>query len=384
MDRVSTFLDRARSATGYDDFGSDDYHEGLERLVASIDAEARLNEQGRGLAEHQIVEFLGWRLQVEHCYAMHPEIEAEEIVAPLIGLGLPRTGSTAFGCMVAEDPAARSLRAWESSAPCPPPETATEHSDPRIAEQAARMSLMDGFAPRLKMMLPISPTAPTECQNFMAYDFKSQIFQASLRIPSYVKWLNNDADLVSTYRYVKRVLKLLQWRCPPNRWRLKNPGHILFIEALDKVFPDARYWMTHRNIAEVMPSVIDLYMELSRAFTDTLDVDYISRMNIGWTELGLRRVAAFRQNGNDHRFFDIAFAEFQSDPMVVMERFYAFLGEPLTDVARERMAAWRRDTPRDKHGRYQHDPAALGFDMAELRARFSFYDGNSGVAHSAP
>ncbi|WP_174274194.1 sulfotransferase family protein [Sphingomonas bacterium] len=383
MDKVSTLLERARLANGYDDFGSEDYREGLERLVSSIDAEARLNEQGRGFAEHQIVELLGWRLQVEHWYAIHPEIEAEEIVAPLIGLGLPRTGSTAFHCMLAEDPAVRSLRAWESSAPCPPPEAATEHSDPRIAEQAARMSFMDGLAPRLKMMLPISPTAPTECQYYMGYDFKSQIFQASLRIPAYVHWLNNDADLVPTYRYVKRILKLLQWRCPPNRWRLKNPSHILFIEALDEVFPDARYWMTHRDITKVMPSVIDLYIELSRPFTDSLDVGYISKMNIDWTDQGLHRIAAFRQNGNEDRFFDIAFSEFRHDPMPVIERLYDSLGEPLADTTRERMIAWQHNTPADKHGRYEYDPAALGFDMAELRSRFSFYDHEQGAVQPA-
>ena len=34
-------------------------------------------------------------------------------------------------------PQFRSLRLWESSSPCPPPESATEHTDPRIAETEA-------------------------------------------------------------------------------------------------------------------------------------------------------------------------------------------------------------------------------------------------------
>ena len=383
MDRITALLDRAKQANGHDNFGEESYREGLDRLVLSIDTEARLNQQGQAMADHQIVDFLGWRLQVEHWYARHPEIDEQEIVAPLIGLGLPRTGSTALSCMLGEDPAVRSIRAWESSAPCPPPETATEHSDLRIERQRAQMVYMDRLAPRLKTMLPVSPTVPMECQHFMAYDFKSQIFQASLRIPAYVAWLNQEADLVSTYRYVKRVLKLLQWRCPPNRWRLKNPSHIVFIDALDKVFPDARYWMTHRDITKVIPSVIDLYVELSRSFTDTLDVDYIAGMNIGWTELGMHRVKAFRENGNDHRFFDVDFGEFQSDPLSAIERLYAFLGEPLTDDARERMLDWRRNMPVDKHGRHEHDPAALGIDTDALRARFRFYDAAQGARAAA-
>src|SRR3546814_5780042 len=77
--------------------------------------------------------------------------------------------------------------------------------------------------PRKKAMLPSSATMPTECQTYMGYDFKSHLFQALWQVPSYAQWLNHEADLVPAYRYVKRVLKLLQWRCPPNRWRLKNP-----------------------------------------------------------------------------------------------------------------------------------------------------------------
>ena len=382
MDGTSKLLDRAKLAAGHEDFGTDSYLEGLDRLVASINAEARLNQQGEAVAEYQIVDFLSWRLKIEDWYARHPEIDAQEIVAPLIGLGLPRSGSTALSCMLAEDPSVRSIRAWESSAPCPPPEASSEHSDPRIAEQIVRMSSMDKLSPRFKTMLPVSPTSPTECQHFMAYDFKSQIFQASFRIPSYVEWLNNAAELVPTYQYVKRVLKLLQWRCPPTRWRLKNPAHSLFMGALDKVFPDARYWMTHRDITKVIPSVVDLYMELSRPYTDEVDVTYISQMNIGWTELGMHRVAAFRQSGAEGRFFDIDFAEFQSDPIATIERLYVFLGEQFTDVARERMIKWRADMPADKHGKHEYDLDALGLDMAELRSRFSFYDSTRGKARS--
>ena len=44
------------------------------------------------------------RLQIEDWYRRHPEIDDEPIDAPLIGLGLPRTGSTALSCLLGEDP----------------------------------------------------------------------------------------------------------------------------------------------------------------------------------------------------------------------------------------------------------------------------------------
>ena len=347
MSRVAALLDRARQQTGLEDFGADSFREGLDILVAALDAEAHLNELGRTAMDMQLVELLANRLQVEDWYRRHPEIEDQEVVAPLIGLGLPRTGSTALACLLGADPAARSIRNWESMWPCPPPDAATIDSDPRLIKAQASMERRARLFPRMTAMLPSTATSPTECQLFMGYDFKSQIFQAFVHIPTYVQWLNHRADLVPTYTYVKRVLKLLQWRCPPTRWRLKNPSNSLFIEALNGVFPDAHFVMTHRDVASVIPSVADLYYELHKAYADEVDLPAIGQDARNFCALGMQRMIAFREAGNDHRFFDIHFAPFQKDPFPILEALYAFLGEKLTPEARDRMEAWRRNTPRD-------------------------------------
>jgi len=373
MSKVAELLQRAQAATSLADFGDDSFREGMEILVAAIDAEARLTDVGRAAYDAQLVDLLANRLKVEHWYRLHPEIDEQEIVAPLIGLGLPRTGSSALSCMLAEDPAVRSIRGWEAQEPCPPPETATQYSDPRIAKAEAMMERRARMFPRMQMMLPSTATTPTECQTFMAYDFKSQLFQAFVHVPSYVEWLNYKADLVPTYRYVKRVLKILQWRCPPRRWRLKNPSHSLFIDALAQVFPDARFWMTHRDVANVIPSVADLYFELTKAFAEQVDKVWLGKMTADFCELGMRRMMAFRDAGNDHRFFDIYFAPFQKDPYPILTRLYAWLGEELTSTTLERMEAWRRNSPRDKHGSHTYDVAEFGIDAGQLRRRFAFY-----------
>jgi hypothetical protein len=373
MSTVAELLQRARAVTSLDDFGDAAFLEGLENLVSAIDTEARLTEFGRAAYDAQIVDLLSNRLQVEHWYRLHPEIEEQEIIAPLIGLGLPRTGSTALSCLLAEDPAVRCIRNWEAQAPCPPPEMATQRSDPRIAKAQLGIDRRNQMFPRMKAMVPSTATSPTECQTYMAYDFKSQLFQAFVQVPSYVEWLNHKADLIPTYQYVKRVLKLLQWRCPPQRWRLKNPSHSLFIDALAKVFPDARFWMTHRDVANVIPSVADLYYELTKAFSEHVDKKWLGGMTTDFCELGMRRMMAFRDAGNEPRFFDVYFGPFQKNPLPHIEKLYAFLGEELTPQAVERMQIWRRETPRDKHGDHSYDPGEFGLDPARLRQRFAFY-----------
>lgn len=383
MGRSAEILERARSVTGLDDFGEDSFREGLDKLLDSLGREARLSDSGQVGIDNMIVGLLANRLQVEHWYAKHPEIDEQEIVAPLIGLGAPRTGSTVLGCLLAEDPAVRSLRSWESASPCPPPEKATEHTDPRIAAMEEGLAYQVNLYPRMRSMLPQSATTPTECQNFMGYDFKSQLFFAFADVPSYRHWLCHEADLVPTYRYVKRVLKLLQWRCPPNRWRLKNPSHSMFIGALSEVFPDARFWMTHRKITNVISSVSDLYKEMMSAYSDDIDMHAIGQMNIEFWDTAMHRMIAFRDAGNDDRFFDIHFAPFMADPIGSVAKLYDFLGEEFTPEAQSRMETWRRNTPKDKHGTHSYDPADFGLDPAELESRFAFYSARFGLAEHA-
>jgi hypothetical protein len=379
MTTPTELMEKAKAASGLRNFGDPGFLEGLEILLESAEREANLNDAGRAMLDGQCLMLLIRRLEVEDWYARHPEIDEQQIVAPLMILGLPRTGSTATHCLLGEDPNVRVLRNWEGLMPCPPPEKASYETDPRIAQMDVAMARRSVVTPRMKQMLPSTSTSPTEDQMIMGHDFKSQIFQALFRIPSYVDWFNNRAVLVPTFEYVKRVLKLLQWRCPPNRWRLKNPTYSLFIDALDKVFPDARYCMTHRDVADVIPSVSDLYFEMHKPNTDTPDKRWMGEVTSTACELQMRRMIAFRDAGNDHRFFDIHFAPFQKDPFPAIAQLYEFLGEDYTPEARARMVAWRQNTPRDKHGRHEYRPQDYGLSETGLRERFGFYADRFGV-----
>ena len=154
MIQVSELIARAKEATGLSDFGADGWQEGLEVLVDSANREAALNEAGVAMFSGQAIMLMMRRLEVESWYARHPEIDEQEIVAPLMVLGLPRTGSTATHCLLGEDPAVRVMRNWEAMQPCPPPESATYWSDPRIAMMEKQMEHRARVTPRMVQMLP--------------------------------------------------------------------------------------------------------------------------------------------------------------------------------------------------------------------------------------
>jgi hypothetical protein len=369
---VDELLAVARATTGLDDFGEDSFRAGLTRVVRALDDEARLPGAGRAVVEGRIVALLAQRLQIEDWYRRHPEIDDEPIDAPLIGVTIPRTGSTALSFLLAEDPHARSLRTWEAYEPCPPPSTVPA-PDPRIERARAAMEGSSREPSRTAKLVPSSATGPMETQFLLALNFTAFLFQGFAEIPSYTNWLIHDADLVPSFEYQRRTLKLLQWGRPRLPWRLKCPTNSLFIAALDEVFPDAQYVMTHRDPTEVVVSCAHLYAEVGRRYRDDVDLRYLGAMNVELLVESVDRTLAFRDRGADHRFYDIDSRALQQDPIGEVRGLYAWLGQPVTDEFEAGMARWWRENAQDREPNVHPDAAAFGIDLDELRPRLADY-----------
>jgi hypothetical protein len=359
-------LDAARAQTGLSDFGNDSFLEGLEILVRSLHKEAQLHAAGEKALFERIVLHLTQRLHIEAWYQRHPEIEDVEITAPLIGISLPRTGSTALSFLLAEDPNTRYLRRWESSQPCPPPST-VRGPDPRLvaAEAAARQDAAKSSH------LPQSTTGPTECVELMALDFKSYIFQAYAQIPSYSDWLI-DANLTTTYLYERRVLKMLQWGMPAKPWRLKCPNHLTHLVDLDNAFPDAHFVMTHRDPTEVMVSGAHLYADYIGRFTDKVDLHYIGELLVSQLARSMERALAYRAR-NETRFYDIHFRAMQRDPIGEVRKLYQWLGKPVTAEFEAGMVRWWQENAQNREPNLHPDPSTYGIDLSKVRPLFADY-----------
>lgn len=364
-------LDEAVAASGLDDFGDDSFREGFEILVDSLRTEAQLNSLGEMAMRRQLVGHLIQRLKVEDWYRRHPEIGDEPLMPALIGLGLPRTGSTALSALLAEDPDVRSLRLFEANRPCPPPSTVVGE-DPRITRMESAMAAQDELVPRIKHLVPVSATGPAECLDLMALDFKSHGFHAYARIPSYSAWLLHEADFTPTYRYERRVLRLLQWGSPARPWRLKAPAHMIGIEALAREFPDAKFVMTHRDVMEVLPSVADLYSELTKVFTDDLDLHYLGSLNVEHWSTGIQRTLSYRADHED-RFFDIDFRAMQADPIGAVRSLYDWLGDEVSPEFERRMRQWWNRSAENREILQRPGPEVFGIDAQAVRPLFAEY-----------
>jgi hypothetical protein len=373
---VAASMAAAQAQTGLDDYGpeADAMVEALTVLVRSANDEADLSEEGEAVFGGMVVSYLARRLEIEHWYAEHPEIGDQEIESVLFGVGLPRTGSTALSYLLARDTSVRSLRMWEANQPTPPPELEGEDHDPRFLAAQEAMGSLHLAPPELKSMLPSSADGPSECLELLNLSFRCAMLDTIGQTPSYGAWLM-DCDWGPAYRYHERVLKLLQWHRPPNRWRLKTPAHMFGIDALDAVYPDARFVITHRDPAKVMASLASVETAVVRMYTGKADPMYFGRHCVDDWDRALRRFLAFRDRVGEDRFYDIAFADLQSDPVGTVRGLYDWLGEELTPETAAAMQDWWDASQDDRSagGGHQYTPEEFGLDADELHARFAYY-----------
>jgi hypothetical protein len=362
----------ARAQSGLDDTGSDDYREGLERLVVAMNQEGSLTEMGEAMQHARLTALLAARLGVEETYRLHPDINEQDIAGPVFVIGLPRTGTTALSQLVAADPKFRSLRMWESNSPVPPPEKATEHTDPRIAVAERNLAMMNEAFPLMQTMHHIEATTATECQDLMGMSFRTVHFDGSARVPSYLEWVI-DTDMKATYRYHRRVLRLLQWHCPPTLWHLKTPVHMFALDALVEAYPNARFLWSHRDPAKVLGSVCSL-IHYTRSWSSDRDDSFelgAEQLDHWWT--AIERAMDFRQRMGDDRFADISFSELQTDPLDALERGLARIGLPFDDRSRTSVAEWAGSHEPGSHGSHSYQLSDFGLEPDQIRERFAPY-----------
>jgi hypothetical protein len=370
-------VERARLETGLEDFGGTEWREGLDRLVDSLNQEAALTALGEEILGGRLGMLLANRLRVVGELTTHPAIGDEQVGGPLCIIGLPRTGTTALSNLVAADPQIRSIRLWESSAPVPPPEAATERTDPRIRQAEQGLDLMYEAFPRMRSLHFQSPTGPTECQDLLGMDFRTEHFNGMARVPAYSAWVR-DCDMASTYRFHRQVLQLLQWHCPPRLWHVKTPVHMLALDELRAAYPGSKFLWTHRDPAQVLGSVCSLIAYTRSWVSDEADAVELGHEQLElWSE-AIRRATEFRSRIGEEFFADIDFDALQSDPVAAIGSAYERLGMAF-GTGRRPVEEWARAHPPHQHGVHEFALEEFGLDTATVRNRFAPYFERFGI-----
>jgi len=374
-----SLVDHACRAAGLDDFGDDLWREPFGVLVKALEEEAQLTLMGRLMARNDIILFLSTRLKVVDLLKRHPEILDEEITAPMVIFGLPRSGTSILFELLSQDPEVGVPLMWEALQPCPPPQAATYASDPRIEQADKLFTQWSRVVPEFATMHEMRGDIPAECDLLMAGTFISAHIAALHQIPSYSAWCA-QADFLPVYEYHKKILQILQWKNPRKRWLLKNPEHQVHLETLLAVYPDARIVQTHRDPLKCMASTTSLMGSLYYMRSDQpFNAEMFEHIIMGEaTAARLERVMEQREQGvvPQGSIADSRYQDLMEDPVACIEKTYAHFGMQLSNVARQAMLDYQASKPRGKFGAHKYQ---LNEGRAKERALFRRYQDSYGV-----
>ena len=364
---------------GSDDFGDDGWQPGLARLTDGLVNEARLSAIGVEIAYLDLMRALKNRLGVIAWRKEHPEIAREPVIAPIVIVGQPRTGTTILYDLLAQDPDLRAPLTWEVDAPCPVPQPETYHNDPRIAQTQASIELSEQIIPGFLAFHPMGALVGQECVRITASEFTSMIFSVQYRLPSYYRWLLYEADHAGAYRFHRIFLQHLQSGVS-GQWLLKSPAHLWHLDALLTEYPDALIVQTHRDPLNVISSIAALTHHLRRMGTDDSNIAECAAQSYEEVVVGLGREMALRDSRAvpAERVIDVLFTDFVNDPLTTITDIYQKLGRELRPDTAQKMRYFLAAHPGDGGGgRYTWSDT--GLDAAEVRDRVSAYQDRYGV-----
>lgn len=308
-------------------------------LLASLDEEDP--QGGRiAVAESVITAALVARLQAQAEWKANPQYRSREIKAPLIIIGVPRTGTTALYNLLSQDKQFQGMEKWICDAPLVRPARETWNDHPQYRANVAMYEQLMAIAPQAMIAHGVRPDDVDECIVPMAPSFISNVFPSQLDLDHYDEWLMT-ADETPSYTRYKDVLRLVGLN-DDRRWLLKNPSHVFGIHALLAVFPDACIVQTHRHPAASLASLTSLLNNFMEPFFgESIDRERrLEREAKFWAE-GVRRTMAAQDRYPD-RFVNVLQKDIRIDPLGVARTIYAKFGLTMSAEAEAAMLEWAK------------------------------------------
>lgn len=371
---VGTVDDLHAAATrfvGLDDFGDDDYREGLEVLLESYRADAGLTELGSKMFRYFLKGALIARLLSESGWKSNPECLELPIERPIFVTGLPRTGTTALHRLLAADPSHQGLEMWLVEFPQPRPPRETWADNPVFGQIEAGLAQHHVENPEFMGLHYMSASDVEECWQLLRQSLMSISYESLAYLPTYSQWLQRQ-DWTSAYRRHRRNLQLIGYNDPDKRWVLKNPSHLFALDALMEVYPDAVVVQTHRAPETIIPSMCSLAEHATEGYSTVFTGETIGQAQLDLWSRGLREFSAARAKYDPAQFVDVDFDELRADPFAAVGRVYDALGTPMSDDAHAAMSALDAESKSgDRKPVHRYSLEDYGLTTDQVRAAFA-------------
>ena len=366
-------INKASNNTGLKHFGSEDFLERLNILMQSISNDKGLAGIGKlGIFNDQ-VRYAENRLKFEKFKKEFPQYKNEVITQPIIIMGLPRSGTTHLLNLIASDTRLKSIPYWESLRPFPENlRDLNPNNDPRKDLAFKEYKNFLQTMPLLKSMHDMHPNHIHEEIELQAMDFSTYLPEWLAYVPEWRDYyLKNEQ--IHHYKYLKDILKAMQFIKGPKRWVLKSPQHLEQINPLIKTFPDATFVITYRDPLSVVLSTATMlsYGDRLRRYK----VEPKTNFNYWHNRIKilLQRFTKDYEAIPLKQRCDVFFNDLIKDNLGSIKNIYSKNFLALNNLARDGMQEYISLNKRDKHGQVIYSLEDFEVDKSEFYKSFDFY-----------
>jgi hypothetical protein len=374
---AEAIVERATALTEATDPNPSHFIENLEAVVQSMNAEGAWTPTGLEIAVSMASVAMRNRIEVDRYAVDEPMLDESEITRPIFLTGLPRSGTTYFQYLFDQEPDLRMLRTWEGERPSPPPaidaESVTRRREASI-ENARRTRKATGG--KIDAFHLTDVDGPQECLAILDQTFVNPGLLWTMSAQDYLDFLLNKADLHAAYEYHSRVLRLLQWKAPPRRWALKWPCHLLALDVIASVHPDASFVVTHRDPIQALASNCSLAHMLRSGNNPDADPNQTGRDMLELVRRHVDRLVAFdvaQSKTESSSLVHVDYYDLVDSPERVMPRVFGAIGLEWTPTVEERIRSWRADNPKGKRGKHEYTLDDYGLSRAAVSEAFAEY-----------
>lgn len=371
---VGTLEDIAAAAmrsTGLSDFGGTEHEEGFRVLLDDLASpEAGLTGVGNYQMRAQVKSALVGRLLSQAGFNAHPEHAEVTIEAPVFVVGLPRTGTTALHRLLTADPRHQGLELWLTEFPQPRPPLEQWADDPIYNGIAKAYAEHQVAIPEFMGVHYMDAASVEECWRVLRQSGTSIGYESLAHVPGYSQWLAG-ANWRPAYERHKANLQLIGLNDQDRRWVLKNPSHLIALDALLEVYPDARIVHTHRDPVTSVASACSLSAEATVGWSTTFVGETIGRTQLDQLTRQKRAFDQVRAQHDPAQFLDVDYRDFVTDPIGTTRSIYDTfdLGwTPEVEQAVTDLDASSRQGPRAP--KHSYSLADYGLTEDEVRAAF--------------
>jgi Sulfotransferase family len=354
---------------------------GEERLVARLKNLVACFEQDRGLT------FIGRRglrgmlregvarfAALEKTWRNQPEILETSIRNPVFVTGFGRSGTTLLQNLLLLHPGCRWLRSWEQHLPFPSrPGNWGTNADPRLARSRKLVERARKEAPEINNIHAWD--SPEECWVLLLAAFGTAQIFIFFGLENMARWYEgmNDQDWCEVYRLYKRQLQLLMWEQPGTHWVLKSPDHLIYLDRLMGLFPDAKFIQLHRDPKKVIPSACSLICHFQSLFRKRVDPKEVGRQVIAIFSGGSRRNVMLRKAMAPGSVFDLPYLELAKAPVESVERFYAHAGMEMPSAMKEALHNWKKQNDQRSRPPHKYSLEQFGLTAEQVNSAFEEY-----------